>query len=128
VSIAKPIKRCVINLSKKGKEMTKRLSAITGEYQDQQGNQKAEWTNVGVIITGKNGKDYALLDPTVNLAGILAKQNVLAMKKGEQLSDMVMTSVFEENNQQQQQGGYQAPQQQGGYQPAPGYQQPGYKA
>lgn len=115
--------------------MTKRLSAITGEYQDQQGNSKAEWTNVGVIVTGKNGKDYALLDPTVNLAGILAKQNVLAMKKGEQLSDMVMTSVFEDNNQSQQQGGFQ--QQQGGYnqnqggyqqQPAPGFQQPGYKA
>lgn len=99
--------------------MTKRLSAVTGEYQ-KDGQNKAEWTNVGVIITGKNGKDYALLDPSVNLAGVLLKQNALAAKKGEQPSDMVMTSVFEENNQQQgnfnnQQQGYnqQQPQQNG---------------
>ena len=115
--------------------MTKRLSAVTGNYTNQQGEQKAEWTNVGVIITGKNGKDYALLDPTVNLAGVLLKQNQASIKKGEQPSDMVMLSVFEEqNNQGQQQGGYgqqqgnqggyqqqnapqqNAPQQQGGYQ------------
>ena len=96
--------------------MTKRLSAVTGEYMDKATNQqKAEWTNIGVIITGKNGKDYALLDPAINLAGVLLKQNALAAKKGEAPSDMVMTSIFEE-----QQAGYnqqnQAPQQ--------GYNQP----
>lgn len=99
--------------------MTKRLSAVTGEYINKENQPKAEWTNIGVIITGKNGKDYVLLDPTVNLAGILLKQNIIAQKKGEAPSDMVMTSVFEE-----QQG--QAPQQ-GGYQqqaPAQGYQAP----
>ena len=93
--------------------MTKRLSAVVGEY-TKDGAQKAEWANIGVIGTGKNGKEYVLLDPTVSLAGILVKQNVLAQKRGEQPSDMVMTSVFEENNQQQgQQQGYQQPQQQG---------------
>ena len=103
--------------------MTKRLSAVTGEY-TKDGQQKAEWTNVGVIITGKNGKDYALLDPSVNLAGVLIKQNVLAAKKGEQPSDMVMTSIFEEQ-QSQQQGGYQqqAPQ----HQQQPPQQQPGFQ-
>lgn len=68
-----------------------------------------------MLITGKNGKEYALLDPSVNLAGVLLKQNVLAQKKNEAPSDMVMTSVFDEqqNNsqsqgqQQQQQGGFQ---------------------
>jgi hypothetical protein len=87
--------------------MTKRLSAVVGEYQDKQTNQqKAEWQNIGVIGVGKNGKEYVLLDPSVSLAGVLVKQNVLAAKRGENPSDMVMTSVFEENNQQQ------APQQQ----------------
>ena len=96
--------------------MTKRLSAVVGEY-TKDGAQKAEWANIGVIGMGKNGKEYVLLDPTVSLAGILVKQNVLAQKRGEQPSDMVMTSVFEENSQQQNnnQGGYQQqqPQQQG---------------
>jgi len=109
--------------------MTKRLSAVTGEY-TKDGQQKAEWANIGVIITGKNGKEYVLLDPTVNLAGVLLKQNVLAGKKNEAPSDMVMTSVFEENQgannnkQPQQQGGY-APQQGGFQQKAPqqGYNQ-----
>ena len=116
--------------------MTKRLSAVTGNYTNQQGEPKAEWTNVGVIITGKNGKDYALLDPSVNLAGVLLKQNQIALKEGKSPSDMVMLSVFEENQnqgynnqssqQQQPQGGYQqqAPQQQ--YQQAPQQQQGGF--
>ena len=100
--------------------MTKRLSAVTGNYTNQQGEQKAEWTNVGVIITGKNGKDYALLDPSVNLAGVLLNQNQIAIKKGEQPSDMVMLSVFDEQqNQQQNQGGYQQNNQQQYQQQAP---------
>ena len=112
--------------------MTKKLSAVVGEY-EKDGQQKAEWANIGVMITGKNGKDYVLLDPTINLAGVLLKQNVLANKRGEAPSDMVMTSVFEEQNQNApQQGGYQqpqqAPQQQGGYQqPQQAPQQGGYQ-
>ena len=115
--------------------MSKRLSAVVGEY-TKDGQQKAEWQNVGVLIVGKNGKEYALLDPAVNLAGVLLKQNVLAAKKGEQPSDMVMSSVFEETNQAQgqnnQQQGYQQPQQQqGGFQqnqqPQQQQQQPQYQ-
>lgn len=117
--------------------MTKRLSAVTGNYTNQQGEQKAEWTNVGVIITGKNGKDYALLDPSVNLAGVLLKQNQIASKEGKPPSDMVMLSVFDEQqNQHQNQGGYQgqngqhqyqqqAPQQQNNYQQQSGGYQGG---
>jgi hypothetical protein len=110
--------------------MTKRLCAVTGEYQSKEGQQKAEFTEIGVIITGKNGKDYALLDPAINLAGVLLKQNALAAKRGEAPSDRVMLSVFEQDNQQGQQQqyqqpaqGYQQPQQQY-QQPAQGYQQP----
>lgn len=97
--------------------MTKRLSAVVGEYQ-KDGQQKAEWVNIGIIGVGKNNKEYVLLDPTINLAGILLKQNVLAVKRGENPSDMVMASIFEENNaaqgqqQQSNQGGYQQSNQQ----------------
>ena len=93
--------------------MTKRLVAVTGEYISKQDNQqKAEYTEIGVIITGKNGKDYALLDPAINLAGVLLKQNALAAKRGEAPSDRVMLSVFEQDNQQQAQQVYVQPQQQ----------------
>ena len=110
--------------------MTKRLSAVVGEYTDKQtGQQKAEWASLGIIGVSTNGKEYMLLDPTINLAGVLLKQNVLAANKGEKLSDMVMISIIDEqaqnNNQNQQQkqqqnnnnhGGFQQNnQQQGGY-------------
>jgi DNA segregation ATPase FtsK/SpoIIIE-like protein len=101
--------------------MAKRLVAVTGEYQSKDGQQKAEYTEIGVIITGKNGKDYALIDPAINLAGVLLKQNVLAVKRGEQPSDKVMTSIFEQDNQQGQQQSYQQPQRQ--QHPQQGYQQ-----
>lgn len=107
--------------------MAKKLVAVVGEYTNQQGEQKAEFCEIGVINVSQNGKEYALIDPTVNIAGVLAKQNVLAAKRGEELRDMVMCSVFERDNQNQQQGGgYQQAPAQGGYQqPAQqGYQQP----
>lgn len=105
--------------------MTKRLSAVVGEYTNKENQQKAEWSNIGIIGVGKNNKEYVLLDPTVNLAGILLKQNVLAQKRNEAPSDMVMASIFEEQPQQnnfqqpnqQQNNGYQHNQQQNsGYQ------------
>lgn len=92
--------------------MTKRLVAVTGNYTNKEGQEKAEYTEIGVIITGKNGKDYALLDPAINLAGVLLKQNALAAKRGEAPSDRVMLSVFEQDNQQQPQQGFNQPQQQ----------------
>lgn len=106
--------------------MTKRLVAVTGEYISKQDNQqKAEYTEIGVIITGKNNKEYALLDPSVNLAGVLMKQNALAAKRNEPPSSTVMVSLFDQEAQQPQQGGYQQ-QPQGNYQQAPaqGYNPP----
>lgn len=95
--------------------MTKRLVAKTGTYTNQQGEQKGEYTRIGVLMDGDNGQ-YMLLDPTVNLAGVLAKQNVMAANEGKPMRDSVMISVFDNDNQsQQQQGGYQQPQQQGGW-------------
>lgn len=93
--------------------MAKKIVAVVGEYQNQQGEQKAEFCEIGVVNVSQNGKEYVLLDPTVNIAGVLAKQNALAAKKGEQVRDMVMCSLFERDTQQQPapQQGYAPPQQ-----------------
>lgn len=95
--------------------MAKRLVVKTGEYTNQQGETKGEYTKIGVILNNQNG-DFILIDPTINLAGVLLKQNALAAKQGKQPSDSVMVSVFEDQQQQSQpqQSGYQqqAPRQQ----------------
>ena len=100
--------------------MAKRIVAKTGSYQDKQTNEtKGEYTKLGVLLNNDNG-DYMLMDPCVNLAGVLLKQNALAAKTGGQQRDMVMISIFDDdnqkpvnNNQQQNAGGFQqAPQQQ----------------
>lgn len=94
--------------------MTKKITAVTGEYVAQDGTQKAEFTDLGVIVSGKNGKEYLMLKPEINLAGVLIKQNALALKRGEQPRDMVMTSIIERQAQgmpQQSQQPQYAPQQ-----------------
>lgn len=108
--------------------MTKRLVAKTGVYQ-KDGQEKGEYTKIGVVLSNENG-EFALFDPAVNLAGVLLKQNALAAKQGKQASDMVMVSIFtddqqgqQQNNQGQQQGGYQ--QQNNQQQNNQGYQQQG---
>lgn len=104
--------------------MAKRLVVKTGEYTNQQGETKGEYTKIGVILDNQNG-EFVLMDPTINLAGVLLKQNALAQKQGKQTSEYVMVSIFSDDNavpqqrpqQQQQQGGYQQ-------QPAMNQQQP----
>lgn len=92
--------------------MTKRLVAKTGEYTNQQGETKGEYTKIGVLMSGNNG-EFLLLDPSINLAGVLLKQNALAAAQGKPVRDSVMISVFEDSNQgqNQQQGYQQQPQQ-----------------
>ena len=93
--------------------MAKRIVAKTGEYTNQQNEQKGEYTKLGVILSNDNG-EYMLLDPSVSLAGVLIKQNALAAKSGGQQRDMLMVSIFEDDNQGQNnnQQQNQAPQQQ----------------
>ena len=79
--------------------MTKRLAIKTGEY-TKDGNTKGEYVNVGVVLSGDNG-EFLLLDPTVNLAGCLTKQNMLNHAKGKKTGDMVMCSIFDSNQQSQ---------------------------
>ena len=92
--------------------MKKTISAVIGEYQ-KDGQTKAEWADVGVILTSNNGKEYMLLNAEVSLAGILAKQNVLAQIKGEKHRANVMCSINEEQSNQQQNNNQQQGQQQG---------------
>lgn len=122
--------------------MAKRLSAKVGEFTNQQNELKGEYTKVGVILDGQNG-EYLLLDPTVSLAGVLAKQNALALSQNKPVRDSVMVSVFDDAQQQGQQNnqggqgyqqqpqgnqGYQQPQGQGYQQdPNQGYPQQGYQ-
>lgn len=88
--------------------MTKRLVCKVDEY-EKDGQTKGKYIEIGVILDGSNG-EFILMEPTVNLAGVLQKQNVLARKKGQESRDMVMVSIFD-NSQQQQQGGWGQPQQ-----------------
>ena len=91
--------------------MAKRLVIKTGEYTNNNNETKGEYTRLGVMMDGDNGP-YLLLDPCVNIAGCLAKQNMMNHKAGKPVRDSVLVSVFEDENQQQrpqavQQPGYQ---------------------
>lgn len=89
--------------------MSKRLAAKTGEYQDKQsGETKGDYVQIGVILNNNNGDDFLLLDPTVSLAGVLAKQNALEFKKGGTMRDNVMCGIYEEQPKQNNsnQGGF----------------------
>lgn len=98
--------------------MSKDIVAKTGEYTDREGNQKSEWTKIGVILSNQNG-EYMLLDPAVNLAGVLAKQNMLAIEQRKagnekaRTGKAVMCSIFD-RSQDRQQAPQPAPQGGGG--------------
>jgi hypothetical protein len=83
--------------------MTKRLVAKVGTY-EKDGQTKGEYVEIGVILSNENG-EFAILDPTVNLAGVMMKQRLLN-KKG----DSVMCGIYSNDNQQQgQQNQQQSP-------------------
>ena len=90
----------------------KKLAVANGQYQ-KDGQTKTRWVNVGVIGVGTNGKEYMLIDPTINFAGFPKEDG----------KDMVMVGIFDDSNQQQ--GGNQNQQQQqnNGYGQQPQQQQ-----
>ena len=96
--------------------MSKKLAVANGSYQ-KDGQEKTRWVNVGVILE-KNGKEFMLIDPTINFAAFPREQG----------KDMVMVGIFDDSQQgqqpQQQQNQYQQPpvqyeqqQQNGSYRP-----------
>ena len=92
--------------------MSKKMAVANGSYM-KDGVEKTRWVNVGVILE-KNGKEFALIDPTINFAAFPREQG----------KDMVMVGVFEDNNQGQQapQQGYQQDRQQAPQQPEMRYE------
>lgn len=74
----------------------KKLMIKVGEYTDKDGKNKWEYVKLGVLMSGNNG-EYILIDPTVNLAGVLIKQRLLSPKT----KDMVMVSIFDDQPRQQ---------------------------
>lgn len=85
--------------------MAKRLSAKVGEYQ-KDGQTKGEYVSIGVILSNDNG-EYMLLDPTVNIAGVLALQNMMNHKAGRKISNRVMVGVYSDDDRGSQGGGSQ---------------------
>ncbi len=88
----------------------KKLSVANGTYQ-KDGQEKTNWVSVGVINTSQNGKEYMLIDPTINFAGFPRE----AGQKN------VMVNMFDDSQQQPQQQGYSSSQ--GMNNPSPQMQQ-----
>lgn len=99
--------------------MSKDIVAKTGEYTNREGEKKSEWTKIGVILSNDNG-EYILLDPSVNLSGVLQKQNMLAVEQRREGNEKakpgkaVMCSVFDRSQQGQGQSAGAPQQSQGG--------------
>jgi hypothetical protein len=72
--------------------MADRVAAKVGTY-EKDGQTKGDYARLGVQLHNDNGA-YLLLDPTINLAGVLIKQNAMARAEGKQERDMVMVSIF----------------------------------
>jgi hypothetical protein len=97
--------------------MAKRISAKIEEYTDKEGAKKGKYVDIGVIMQNANG-EYMMLNPSVDLAGVLLMQNVLAVNSGKEARANVMCSIFDNDNQssapaQRQQQQQQAPSQGG---------------
>ncbi len=76
--------------------MAKRITAKVEEYQ-KDGETKGKYVEIGVILNNQNG-DFILLDPSVSLSGVLAKQNNIEYMKGGKMRDSVMCSIFDNDN------------------------------
>jgi single-stranded DNA-binding protein len=89
--------------------MSKDIVAKTGEYTNREGETKSEWTKIGVVLSNQNG-EYILLDPSINLSGVLQKQNMLAVEQRKagnekaRTGKAVMCSIFDRDQQQGGQG------------------------
>jgi hypothetical protein len=77
--------------------MAKRISAKIEEYQ-KDGQTKGKYVDIGVIMQNANG-EYMMLNPSVDLAGVLLMQNVLALNTAKEARGNVMCSIFDNDNQ-----------------------------
>jgi hypothetical protein len=77
--------------------MAKRIAAKIDEY-EKDGQTKGKYVDIGVILSNEHG-EYVMLNPTVDLSGVLMKQRLLAQKNGKQSGGNVMCSIFDNDNQ-----------------------------
>ena len=70
----------------------KDLVIKVGEY-EKGGEKKGRYVKLGTILQGENG-EYALIEPTVDLAGCLIQQRLMNGGKGSSL----MCSIFEKTS------------------------------
>lgn len=73
--------------------MAKRISVKVGEYQ-KDGKTVGRYQEVGVILPGEHG-EFVLLDPSINMAGVLLQQNLLNPDKPR---DRVMAGIWENDS------------------------------
>lgn len=73
--------------------MSKSISAKIDTY-TKDGQQKGKYVEIGVILNNQNG-DYIMLNPTVDLAGVVLKQQALAVKEGKKVGSNIMCSIFD---------------------------------
>jgi len=66
--------------------MRKKIMIASGSYTDNAGQTKTIWQEVGVIMTSQAGKEFALLNPVINLAGFPREPG----------KDMIIASIFED--------------------------------
>lgn len=78
----------------------KTLSAKIDSYQ-KDGQTKGKYVTLGVIMSNDDG-EFALLDPSISLAGVMFKQNATAEKEGRQKNTRIMCSIYDESKRQQQ--------------------------
>ena len=72
--------------------MAKKIMAKVGSYQHQ-GQTKNKWVQLGVVMENKSGGEYIMLDPSVNLAGVLIQQRLSDPQKS---GERVLASIFED--------------------------------
>lgn len=77
--------------------MAKRITAKVGEY-EKDGQKKGKYVDVGVILSSENG-EFILLNPTIDLSGVLMKQRLMNPNKA---GDSVMCSIFDNSQQRSQ--------------------------
>ena len=80
--------------------MAKRITAKVGQY-EKDGQTKGQYVEIGALMSNQNG-EFILLSPTVDLAGVLMQQRILAQVNGKKAGDRVMCSIFDSDNRQQQ--------------------------
>jgi len=76
--------------------MSKRICAKIDEYQ-KDGETKGKYVDIGVILSNENG-EYVILNPTIDLAGVLIRQRLMNPQKA---GKGVMCSIFTDEPRQQ---------------------------